>query len=500
MYTIYRFFYRAADRLALRYLSVKTQSAIKNRILRIARRMYPEKIVVSDASQLLLSAAGQEAGWSWRPPGLPDWVKQEMLALSSIDLDIHPQSHLMRSAEFYPVAWSFDIPGQVYASLWHEVGTKKFDCVIFVPWLKRGGADLGAILTANALNAQFYARVLVISTIDADSPWASRLSSEVTFLEVGSRLRDLDPVHQIDVVARLLLQLSPKVVHIINSPLGWEVIARNGLALKQTMKLYASLFCDDIGPLGLPDGYARTFLPRCYSYLDAVAADNTRNPSQWVRQLGVPSSLFKVIPFPAPAGSSGDAVTVNVGFEQLVMHERAVLWAGRLDRQKRPELLAALAKALPDVRFDVHGESVLDGSNVRWFDDLPNVVFHGKFESFREIVKSEHAAFIYTTAWDGMPLVLLDAASAGLPIVAPDIGGISDFIDCEDLLSADADVSEYAEDIESLFFDAQKRAGRIWRQNEKLKTQRSFNTFLAALGSLEGYLEIRRSAEASLRN
>jgi len=490
MYTVFRSLYRGIDRLVLQRLPLRIQVALKDRVLRVSRTMYPTRIVASDASQLLRAPAGGDTGWSWRPPTLPDWVKDEMLALAAIDLDIHPKGHLMRSVEFNSVPWSFDIPGQAYAKLWHEVGKKKFDCVIFVPWLKRGGADLGAILTANALASHFGARVLMVATMDADSPWSGRLSPNVTFLEVGATLRDVDPVHRVDVIVRLLLQLAPTVVHVMNSPLAWEAIARNGLALRQTMKLYASLYCDDIGPLGLPDGYARAFLPQCYPYLDAVATDNTRNPKQWVRQLGVPAHLFTVVPFPAPPAAGTTAATAP---------GRAVLWAGRLDRQKRPELLVALAKALPNVRFDVHGESVLDSGNLNWLSELPNVVFHGRFESFRDIVKIDHAAFVYTTAWDGMPLVLLDAANAGLPIVAPDIGGIGDFINKEDLLGASADVSAYVNDIESLLVSSAKRQERIERQNESLRTSRSFEAFLGGLEKLDGYMLVRGQQTGALK-
>lgn len=489
MYLVFRSLYRGLDRLVLQRMPLRIQAALKRPVLRISRRMYPTRIVASDAAQLLRAPTGADSGWSWRPPALPDWVKSEMLELSSIDLDIHPQGHLMRSAEFNSVAWSFDTPGRAYAKLWHELGKKKFDCVIFVPWLKRGGADLGAIHTANALATHFGANVLVVATMDADSPWSSRLSSDVTFLEVGATLREVDHVHRVDVIVRLLLQLAPSVVHVMNSPLAWEAIARNGLALRQTMKLYASLYCDDVGPLGLPDGYARSYLPRCYPYLDAVVTDNTRNPKQWVRQHGVPARLFTVVPFPAP--SSSDAVVPT-------SPGRAVLWAGRLDRQKRPDLLAALAKALPDVRFDVHGESVLENGDLSWLNALPNVVFHGRFESFGAIVKNDHSAFVYTTAWDGMPLVLLDAANAGLPIVAPDIGGIGDFIHKDDLLGGSAGVPEYVKDIESLLSSPAKRQERTERQYESLRASRSFGAFLDSLGKLDGYAQMRRLRDGQL--
>lgn len=490
MYTVFRSLYQGLDRLVLQHLPPRIQLALKGTVLRMSRTMYPTRIHASNASQLLRTPAGGDTGWSWRPPSLPAWVQEEMVALSAIDPDIHPKGDLMRTVEFYSAPWTFDIPGRAYAKLWHAVGGKKFDCIIFVPWLKTGGADLGAIRIANALASNFGANVLVVATEEADSPWAGRLSPVITFLEVGATLRDVDPVHRVDVIVRLLLQLAPSVVHVMNSLLAWEAIARNGLALRQTMKLYASLYCDDIGPLGLPVGYARAYLPKCYQYLDAVIADNTRNPRQWIEQLGVPARLFKVVPFPAPPSAS--AMSTSPG--------RAVLWAGRLDRQKRPELLAAIATALPDVRFDVYGASVLGkGDESSQLGVLPNVVLHGTFDSFHAIVKSDHSAFVYTTAWDGMPLVLLDAASTGLPIVAPDIGGIGDFIRKEDLLSTAAAVPEYVKDIESLLASSATRQERAARQFESLRTSRGEEVFLDSLGKLDGYALVREHHADALK-
>ncbi|AHX16083.1 hypothetical protein CH75_24150 [Dyella jiangningensis] len=482
MYTVFRSLYRGLDRLVFHNLPLRAQVALKSAVLRMSRTMYPTRIHARNASQLLRAPAGSNSGWSWRPPALPEWVKDEMEALSAIDPDIHPKSDLMQTVEFYSAPWTFDVPGRAYAKLWHALGGRKFDCVIFVPWLKTGGADLGAIRTANALASDFGARVLVVATEDADSPWAGRLSSDITFLEVGATLRDVDPIHRVDVIVRVLLQLAPSVVHVMNSLLAWEAVARNGLALRQTMRLYASLYCDDFNVLGLPVGYARAYLPRCYPYLEAVVTDNTRNPRQWVKQLGVPENLFKVVPFPGP--HTAGVVPTSPG--------RAVLWAGRLDRQKRPELLAAIAAALPDVRFDVYGSAVMgEGNESSQLRSLPNVVLHGTFDSFRAIVKSDHSAFVYTTAWDGLPLVLLDAASVGLPIVAPDIGGVGDFIRKEDLLGATAGVPEYVKDIESLLARSATRQERVARQFESLRTSRGVDVFLDALGKLEGYARMR---------
>ncbi|WP_209020182.1 hypothetical protein, partial [Stenotrophomonas maltophilia] len=41
---------------------------------------------------------------------------------------------------------------------------------------------------------------------------------------------------------------------------------------------------------------------------------------------------------------------------------------------------------------------------------------------------SQHFAYLHTTAWEGTPTILFDVAAARLPICAPAVGGIVDFL------------------------------------------------------------------------
>ncbi|EQD44304.1 glycosyl transferase, partial [mine drainage metagenome] len=471
MYKIFRSAYRVLDRRVLSHLPISTQTALKDMVLRIARILYPSRILATSAAQLVLPQGNADSSWSWRPPELPEWVKNEMDTLASIDPDLHPQSAFMRDAKFYSAPWTFDAPGLAYAQLWNMLDGQRFDCVIMVPWLKTGGADLGALHVANALADVFGARVLMIATDDTSSPWSSRLARKVKFVEAGAVLRNLAQEHRIDVIVRLLLQLAPSVMHVMNSLLAWEAIARNGLALRQFMQIYVSLYCDDMTEQGLPIGYARTYLPRCYQYLSMAITDNTRSGEMWARTLGVPASLFYVLPFPGPA------------FKPSSQHEpsKALLWAGRLDRQKRPDLLAEIAKAMPDFRFDCYGAPVIDASDQSRLDLVPNLVMYGAYERFSDLIKPDHLAFVYTTAWDGMPNVLLEAAAAGLPIIAPNIGGISDFLAIEDLLPASAGSTDYVAAIQTLFRNPENRESRIDRQRAALITKRTPADFIANL-------------------
>jgi glycosyltransferase involved in cell wall biosynthesis len=108
-----------------------------------------------------------------------------------------------------------------------------------------------------------------------------------------------------------------------------------------------------------------------------------------------------------------------------------VLWAGRLCRQKNPELLVRIVENAPSLfHFDVWGRG--DAAYEEQFKALAarrdNFAFRGAYDSFPALPAHEYDAFLYTSLWDGLPSVLLEAAACGLPIVAADVGAVHELV------------------------------------------------------------------------
>jgi len=220
------------------------------------------------------------------------------------------------------------------------------------------------------------------------------------------------------------------------------------------------------------------YLRDAYQHLDAVITDNTRTSREWVDILGMPPELFRVVPFPAPASAGRRSAS-----------GRRVLWAGRLDRQKRPELLAAIAARMPECAFDVFGSQVVPGhgGDLAGLRRLPNVHLRGPFSGLDSVVDDGHIAFVYTTGWDGMPNVLLEAAALGLPIVAPDVGGIGDFVAAEDIVADGGDIDAYVARLQRLLDNAAARQAVVARQDAAL-AMRTPRQFAQALLEVPGYV------------
>jgi len=81
-----------------------------------------------------------------------------------------------------------------------------------------------------------------------------------------------------------------------------------------------------------------------------------------------------------------------------------------------------------DVRFLVAGEGELfESSKERALEEQLNVTFFGWRSDIDEIFAASDIA-ILTSDNEGIPLTLIQAAQAGLPIVATSVGSISDIV------------------------------------------------------------------------
>lgn len=286
------------------------------------------------------------------------------------------------------------------------------------------------------------------------------------------------------IIVRILVQLRVDVLHIINSRHVWETVSRYGLALNQRTKIFASIYCDDYDRYGQPVGFSRQYLPECYRYLSFVFSDNYAFPDLLHRTYGYPKQLFRILKSPV------DSVPVTRSGVRL--KGRRVLWAGRLDRQKRPDLLLGVAQAMPDVHFSVYGASVLDYKLdvVSCLKKLKNVQMLGGFNGVESLPFIDYPVFLYTSQWDGTPTMVIAAALASIPVVASCVGGVGDIITEERGYPVNdiEDISAYISRIEEVFENpalAEKKG--LAAQNYVLR-EHSNDAFEQALFDVPGYM------------
>jgi glycosyltransferase involved in cell wall biosynthesis len=178
----------------------------------------------------------------------------------------------------------------------------------------------------------------------------------------------------------------------------------------------------------------------------------------------------------------GLGVRKRFGFSQ---DETLVLWLGRFTQVKRPDKVVEIARLLPKIRFVMAGGGeLLDKVKASAPGNVSFVGFQDKNEmwSIADIALS-------TSDSEGMPLSLIEAQMAGVPVVSTDVGSVSEIL--EDGITgylAGKDVKELAGKIEMVIQDLE--SGAKLGRAAKLRAEREFSSSVMADAHLGLYKDV----------
>jgi glycosyltransferase involved in cell wall biosynthesis len=414
----------------------------------------------------------------------PRWLLEDWKDIHSIEPQIFPSreylTHIRRALDFpeRPV-------GAAYIDACRRLGEPWPSHVFLVPWLTTGGSDLTALNYVHALHEQGWAdRIVVLATEDRDSTWADRLPPGVTFLSLGQLYRHLTFVERKALLVRLLLQMRPRMIHNLNSWVGNEAFVSHGKALAQNSHLLGHVFCYDMTREGQRVGYPVNHAPRFFGVVSALISDNRTLLDEMQEMYGL------------------DPARLLTHYQPVVLEERRppwiatskgplkILWAGRLDFQKRVDVLNAIAEACADEDFEIHayGSHVLDRDTP--VPHGPHLTFHGPYDGFESLPAHEFDVFLYTSQWDGLPNVLQEAMARGLVIVASSAGGVKELIRSGEtgyLIDPFDDVQAFVTALRAIDRDRSGAARMVWRGYQRLLEQHSPERFAREVAETPGY-------------
>ncbi len=318
-------------------------------------------------------------------------------------------------------------------SLQDALGTEPVHTVLLLPHMRRlSGASRCGMLMARAM-ARLHPgeRILVLLTdrheplpqegMEADGPEIFDFARIVP--------RSLRPKFRRLLLLDMLSGLGVRRVVNVNSRLGWDLFVEYGSQLRSWTDLYAYLFCWDLDREGRRTGYPIRELQGAFSCLDGIFFDSRALREETVERYMLPTALReRLVTVYTPADEGLPDLTELAGRRFGGGGRLRALWAGRLDRQKRPDVAFEIMRRLPDVELHMYGASVFGDGGVRYKRRPGNVRLAGVYERFSELPLRSFDFFLYTSEWDGLPTVLIQAGACGMPVVAADVGGVGDLV------------------------------------------------------------------------
>ena len=390
----------------------------------------------------------------------------------------------------------YNVPRTLFAKIFKEVILSiktKPDYIFLLPQLKKGGADWVACVHINFLLEKKY-KVLIINTQGNEDDAKSWIKGEAQFISLSKYLTRLDSHEYLLLLQTLCVQLKPKVIHNINSFHGWEMFKVLGKQLSSQSKLCAVAFCHDYNSNKISVGYLVKYLKQQYEMLDIVFTDNLEVLHNLKTEFGLTKaalSKFSCIYYPSRDLKNKNGFYLKRDLSEFIKNSSSYkfLWAGRICDQKRPDLLFNIAMSNPNIEFVVYGYLYQSNAYYKKLIKCSNISFKGSYESFDEILDMSYIGLLYTSSWDGLPNVLIEACTAGMPVIASSVGGIKELINENTgyLIKDIESIKDYSNAIKDIISNPEKASTLAKNAYDLISTRHSNENLEQALIK-SGYL------------
>lgn len=370
-----------------------------------------------------------------------------------------------------PLKWARDLT-DVAQALRRKLAGKTYRYIVAVPHVRMSGASRVASIFADALaHVGDPSEILIITTDSSESEYIRWFSGKLDILDLSKEIELLGQEEKTRALIDLMRGVDCKTIINVNSSLVWDAMRLFGRQLHHEFNVVTYLFTWDENIKGDRAGYPIQWLRDTVHQHHLLLTDTINLANDISDRLGFDhlNEGAQVVPLYTPI--SGGTAFANR--ETRRGEGGHFLWAGRFDPQKRLDVLIAIAKANPHMTFDVYGKAVLGTKGLSEFDPPNNIINKGTYTDLQEVLNTPYTGFLYTSQWDGLPTILLDMASAGLPIVAPNVGGIAEMIDHTTgwLVDNFEDVDGYSAALSEMAFDPSGADERVRALQSRLADQ-----------------------------
>lgn len=294
------------------------------------------------------------------------------------------------------------------------------DIVFIIPWLKLGGADKVIVEYINSVKSIY--NIGVITTLES----GERISSiDVPHLDLNT-VQGFDWFNneiKLHILLKSILNAeSISLLHVVQSDLGLQLLKYySSVLFDNKIKIMTSLFCPDYDwGNNQYHGYPVMY-PEVFANSDIILSDNNYWYDYFKKLNNGNDFIYLKLAVPASCDVEKHSMT----------RYKKILWASRWCDQKLVKVFLDIAQSTPQYNYVVYTGEPENRKLHVYYDklkSLPNVEIRGEYKSLDELNFNEFDLFLYTSLFDGIPNVVLEMGLAGLPIIAPNIGGISEVL------------------------------------------------------------------------
>lgn len=282
--------------------------------------------------------------------------------------------------------------------------------ILFIITLSElGGAQSVVVNLANEL-AKSPENTIMIVAGNGDGKIFDLLSPQILTKKIASLLRNISPINELKTIyefRKIYKQFKPDIIHLHSSKAG--LLGR--MVFPKSKIVYTVHGFDSIRVAH------RIFLPlekllqfRSSAIVAVSKYDYEHLLSEGIRQNV--TYIYNGVP----------EVEQEKTFED-VPYKMKVLSIARLASPKRFDLFVDVAKRFPDIGF------IWIGNQETPQQELPaNLFMRGNIPNANRYIASSDI-FMLLSDFEGLPMVLIESLAAGTPIIASDVGGVSEIID-----------------------------------------------------------------------
>ena len=413
-------------------------------------------------------------------------MRNELAALSDIKYGLKGYLSMQFLDITYDISKKSEQLLKAYSMVAEQLEFSEYSYIMILPWLISGGIDLFAINYLNEIASIMPKQhILVLLTNGTHKSFSKKelnLADNISLVELPDLLKGHEELLELlpELVYSLINIFKPSRLHIMASKIGYDCIIKHGEQIrKNNIKIIFSSYNYLMGVHGEYIGYTVQELPLAFRQGDVITTDNQVSKQLWVNHFGfnaddilVHYQLFEINQQKIPAVSTKDGINI--------------LWAAHIRPEKNPNILPAIADALKKDKVHIDCYGLFNA--MHWPDgqnpidtNSPNLHYMGPYSNFfNDIDLAKYDLFLYTSHADGTPNVVIEAALAGLPIVASSIGGIPEALGDDVTLVKDTfSPEEFIEAIHTTLSDI--GASRLKAKNlqKRLSAKHSKDNFTA---------------------